>query len=73
MNSIFESKGNDLLVARINQLTPESQPIWGKMSVDQMLKHCECAVNVAFGMENLKVNFFYALVRSSFKKESIHK
>ena len=69
MNSIFESNGNDLLVARINHLTPESQPIWGKMSVDQMLKHCECAVNVAFGMEDLKVNFFMRLLGRLLKKK----
>ena len=34
------------LVDRVNQLSPDAQAQWGKMSVAQMLKHC----NVPFEM-----------------------
>jgi hypothetical protein len=57
MNSIFDKASNDKIIARINKLTPESHPIWGKMSVDQMFKHTNEAIIVAFGENKIKVNF----------------
>lgn len=40
MKNIFEKQVTEELISRIHQLTPETQPIWGKMSADQMLAHC---------------------------------
>jgi hypothetical protein len=40
MKNIFSKETAQEIVDRINQLTPASQPIWGKMSVAQMLAHC---------------------------------
>jgi hypothetical protein len=57
MNSIFDKNDNQLVIARINKLTQSSQPLWGKMSVDQMFKHTNEAIIVAFGENNIKVNF----------------
>jgi hypothetical protein len=57
MNSIFDKTGNQAMIARINSLTPESKALWGKMSVDQMCKHCTSAINVAFGKQEVKMNF----------------
>jgi hypothetical protein len=79
MSSIFNKADNDLIITRINKLTPESQALWGKMRVDQMLKHTEAAVAVAFGEKELKVNFLMKLLgkmlknkvfNSEFKKNS---
>ena len=79
MNSIFDKTGNETIIARINTLTPESQAKWGKMSVDQMLKHTNEAIIVAFGENDLKVNFLFRLLgrmmknkvfNSDFKKNS---
>lgn len=79
MSSIFNKADNDLIITRINKLTPESQALWGKMRVDQMLKHTEAAVAVAFGEKELKVNFLMKLLgkilknkvfNSDFKKNS---
>jgi hypothetical protein len=69
MNSIFNKSDNDLIIARINNLTPESQALWGKMSVDQMLKHTEAAVAVAFAEKELKVNFIMKLLGKILKKK----
>ncbi len=33
---------------RINQLTPETKPTWGKMTVDQMLAHLNVAYDMSF-------------------------
>ena len=40
MKDIFSKPVSDEVIARINTLEPETQPSWGKMSVDQMLAHC---------------------------------
>lgn len=46
MKNIFDQSVVNELVIRLNRLTPETQPQWGKMSVDQMLAH----VNVPYIM-----------------------
>jgi hypothetical protein len=37
---IFSKSVADDVIKRINNLTPATQPKWGKMSVAQMLAHC---------------------------------
>ena len=39
---------------RLDNLTPESKPRWGNMSVDQMLTHMNDAFKVALGMKPSK-------------------
>ena len=51
MENIFDSIGADNLIHRINQLTPETQAQWGKMSVDQMLAHCNIGFEMAYEPE----------------------
>ena len=41
MKNIFPTEDCSEFVNRINQLKPESRALWGKMTVDQMLAHCE--------------------------------
>jgi len=48
MKNIFEKSVTDELINRINQLTIESKPNWGKMSVDQMLAHCNVTYEFEF-------------------------
>jgi len=40
MKNIFDSEITNEVIERINQLTPSSQPSWGKMNVSEMLAHC---------------------------------
>jgi hypothetical protein len=40
MKNIFDKKVTEEVIGRIQKLTPETQPQWGKMSADQMLAHC---------------------------------
>lgn len=44
MKNIFDENDVNDIKKRINALSPETQNLWGKMSVDQMLAH----VNVAY-------------------------
>lgn len=37
---IFNPVEADLIIDRINKLTPQSKALWGKMTVAQMLAHC---------------------------------
>ena len=52
MKSLFEKAAVDELLSRIEKLTPQSQPQWGKMSVDQMLAHCVAGLDMASGKIN---------------------
>ena len=47
MKNVFDKTVTDELIGRINKLTTDSKPLWGKMSVDQMLAHC----NVTYEFE----------------------
>jgi hypothetical protein len=69
MNSIYDKASNEAIIARINSLTSESKPVWGKMSAAQMLKHCTIASNVAFGKQDLKINFLMKLLGKMLKKK----
>lgn len=46
MTDLFSAEGLTTFLARIDKLTPDTPPIWGKMSVGQMLAH----VNVPYEM-----------------------
>jgi hypothetical protein len=79
MSSIYNKTDNDAVISRINNLTSESKAVWGKMSVDQMLKHTNEAIIVAFGENEIKVNFLMKFLgkmiknkvfNSEFKKNS---
>jgi len=37
MKNIFDKKVTEEVIGRIQKLTPETQPQWGKMSADQMM------------------------------------
>lgn len=54
MNSIFVKEYNDSVINRINKLTPETTPLWGKMNASQVLAHCQVAIRIAFGEEKIK-------------------
>ena len=43
IEDMFDPAGKQRMVARIHALAPDSEPLWGKMSVAQMLAHCNVA------------------------------
>lgn len=69
MSSIYNKKDNEIIISRINKLTPESKALWGKMTVDQMMKHTEAAIAVAFSEKELKINFFMKLLGRMLKNK----
>jgi len=72
MSSIYSKADNDLIIERINKLTPDSQRQWGKMTVDQMLSHCQAPMDFAFGKTPMKVNFLMRLLGKMLKNKVIH-
>ncbi|MEK4251796.1 DUF1569 domain-containing protein [Paenibacillus sp. FSL W7-1287] len=49
MYNIFEQDRTDEIINRIQQLRPDSEPLWGKMNVTQMLAHCSSFQDIATG------------------------
>ncbi len=56
MKSLFNTLHNQEIIDRLNNLTPASPAMWGKMNVTQMFTHCQVAINLAFGNVKLKQN-----------------
>ena len=49
MKSLFLATDNQTIIDRINRLSANSSPLWGKMTVSQMLAHCQQPLKIAFG------------------------
>ena len=69
MESLFDKNGNDAIIKRIESLTEDSLPLWGKMNVAQMLSHCQAPLDVASWEIYLKSNFFLQLIGRFYKKK----
>jgi Protein of unknown function (DUF1569) len=67
MKSLFEKEGYEEIRSRLNSLAENSKKQWGKMTVGQMLHHCQLPLNVILEKENydLKPNWF---AKTFFKK-----
>lgn len=66
MKSIFDEATKNELIERIGLLTETSERQWGKMTVGQMVWHCQYPLKVA--IENKKAGNGNLLVRLFFKK-----
>jgi len=71
MKNIFDPKVTQELIERINTLTPETVPNWGKMSVDQMLAHCCVAYEMAYTDKHPKPNAFMRFILKIFVKNGV--
>lgn len=69
MSSIYSKADNDLIISRINNLSAESKAQWGKMSVEQMLSHCQAPLDFTFGSTPMKGNFIMRLIGKMLKKK----
>lgn len=54
MENVFDAKDAQYYIDRISKLTPESQGLWGKMTVDQMLAHCNVSYEMVYEPEKHK-------------------
>ncbi|MBU3013014.1 DUF1569 domain-containing protein [Polaribacter vadi] len=71
MKNIFEKEVTDSVIKRIEKLSVESQPNWGKMSVAQMLAHCSVTYEMVFTDKHAKPNPFVKLMLKAFVKKAV--
>ncbi len=71
MKNIFDSKDVAETIERINQLTPTTKGLWGKMSVDQMLAHCNVAYEMTYEDKHPKPNIFMKFIIKMFAKNAV--
>ena len=72
MQNVFDAKDAQEYINRINNLTPETQRKWGKMSVDQVLAHLNVAYDLTFTSEKFpKPSFIAKFLLSRFVKSKI--
>ena len=72
MQNVFDAKDAQEYIDRINNLTPETQRKWGKMSVDQVLAHLNVAYDLTFTPEKFpKPSFIAKFLLSRFVKPKI--
>ncbi|AWI25011.1 DUF1569 domain-containing protein [Flavobacterium pallidum] len=73
MANIFITEDYKKLLTRLHKISPESQPLWGKMNVSQMLLHCQKPLDVATGKLVLKHGLigwlFGKMIKKSFLKK----
>lgn len=62
MKSIFDKAVREELAKRIRLLSDNSQPLWGKMTVGQMLRHCCLCEEYYFGNVKMKRSFLGRLL-----------
>jgi thiamine phosphate synthase YjbQ (UPF0047 family) len=53
LKDLFDPGVKKDILDRINKLTPQSQPQWGKMNVAQMLAHLQMPIGSALGIYTL--------------------
>jgi hypothetical protein len=58
--TVWNPADRQALLARFDKLSTDQRPLWGKMSVTQMLKHCTVPIYAAMGESpvTLKKTFF---------------
>lgn len=71
MKSVFNQNDVNDIIARINALSINTQPQWGKMNVAQMLAHCNVAYEMAFENNHPKAGFFKRLLLNLFVKPTV--
>ncbi|SHH57588.1 DUF1569 domain-containing protein [Flavobacterium defluvii] len=71
MQNIFLKQDCDQFINRINNLKADSQPLWGKMSVDKMLAHCNVTYEMVYDNIHSKPNIFIRLILKLLAKKAI--
>ena len=70
-NNIFREETVSNVIQRIQALTPETIPQWGKMQVAQMLAHCNVTYEMVYDNRHPKPNAFMKLILKAFVKKQV--
>ncbi len=69
--NIFSKTTTDAVISRIEKLSPSTQPKWGKMSVDQMLAHCNVTYEMTFENIHPKPSAFLKFILKMMVKNTV--
>ena len=69
--NVFTKEVADSLIARINTLTPDTKAKWGKMSVAQMLAHCNVTYEYVYEDRYKKPNAFMRFIMKTLVKKTV--
>lgn len=69
--NIFAKEVAEGVIDRINQLTANSQPLWGKMNVAQMFAHCCVAYEMVYTDKHPKPGFLMGFILKNFVKRLV--
>ncbi|RED27261.1 uncharacterized protein DUF1569 [Flavobacterium cutihirudinis] len=71
MQNIFQKEDCDLFINRINELAPDSKGLWGKMSVAQMLAHCNVTYEMVYDNIHPKPSGFMKFILKLLAKKTV--
>lgn len=71
MKNVFKKEDSTEIINRINKLTANSTPLWGKMSVGQMLAHCNVTYEMVYDSKHAAPNGFAKLMLKLFVKNLV--
>jgi len=71
MKNLFNKTEKDAMITRINKLTPDTKPGWGKMTVNQMLAHCNVAYEFVYTDKHPRPNAFLRFVLQMTVKKAV--
>lgn len=71
IKNIFDKSVTDEVIERINSLSTESKPLWGKMNVAQMLAHLSVTYEMIFTEKHKKPNAFLRFILKTFIKKTV--
>ena len=71
MKNVFNANDVAEIITRIEKLTPETKATWGKMSVAQMLAHCNVSYEMIYENIHAKPNPILKLILKLFIKGSV--
>jgi hypothetical protein len=69
--NLFDATASQETIERINKLTHETQNKWGKMSVSQMLAHCNVAYELVYTDKHPKPKGFQKFMIKLFAKNVV--
>jgi Protein of unknown function (DUF1569) len=69
--NVFTKEVSDNLIERINKLNNSTAAQWGKMSVSQMLSHCNVTYELAYENIHPRPNFLMKFILKSFIKKIV--
>lgn len=71
MKNVFDKNDCTEFISRIQNLTVNTQAVWGTMTAGQMLAHCCISYEMVYDNKHSKSNFFIRFLLKLFVKKAV--